>query len=110
VQTGDAFARLGAPAGVSVSADIAEIAAETDLIPTTAQIFSAVWTTQLTEAYAALHAVPTAAQALFEIRSMFCEKSVSGTTLTINKIDGVTAAETFTLNDASAPTALTRAT
>jgi hypothetical protein len=30
--TGDAFARLGAPAGASVSADIAEIAAETDNI------------------------------------------------------------------------------
>lgn len=38
VQTGDSFARLGAPAGASVSADIAEIAAETDgiaAIPTT---------------------------------------------------------------------------
>ena len=30
VQTGDAFARLGAPAGASVSADIAEIEAQTD--------------------------------------------------------------------------------
>jgi hypothetical protein len=30
VQTGDAFARLGAPAGVSVSADIAAIEAQTD--------------------------------------------------------------------------------
>lgn len=29
-QTGDSFARLGAPAGVSVSADIAEVEAETD--------------------------------------------------------------------------------
>lgn len=29
-QTGDAFARLGAPAGASVSADIAEVEAETD--------------------------------------------------------------------------------
>lgn len=38
VQTGDAYARLGAPAGASIAADLAEIEAETDgisAIPTT---------------------------------------------------------------------------
>ena len=38
VQTGDSFARLGAPAGASIAADLAEIEAETDgiaAIPTT---------------------------------------------------------------------------
>ncbi len=55
VQTGDAFARLGAPAGASIAADLAEIEAETDGIaaiptnpytgtpPTVAQIATAVW-------------------------------------------------------------------
>lgn len=54
-QTGDSFARLGAPAGASIAADIAEIEAETDGIaaiptnpytgtpPTVAQIATAVW-------------------------------------------------------------------
>lgn len=58
-QTGDSFARLGAPAGASVSADIAEIEGETDTLltnvaaiptnpytgtpPTVAQIATAVW-------------------------------------------------------------------
>jgi hypothetical protein len=48
--TGDAFARLGAPAGASVSADLAEIEGETDGIaaiptsnPTAAAIATAVW-------------------------------------------------------------------
>ena len=55
VQTGDSYARLGAPAGASIAADLAEIEAETDGIaaiptnpytgtpPTTAQIATAVW-------------------------------------------------------------------
>jgi hypothetical protein len=51
VQTGDAYARLGAPAGASIAADIAEIEGETDGIaaiptsnPTAAAIATAVWT------------------------------------------------------------------
>ena len=97
-QTGDCFARLGAPAGASISADISTRA-------TPAQVL----TTALTESYAALHGVPTLTQAIFEIRAMLCEKSVSSTTLTVNKIDGATTAETFTLNSSTAPTAITRA-
>jgi len=42
VQTGDSYARLGAPAGASVSADIAAIEAGT--APTAAQVADAVWT------------------------------------------------------------------
>lgn len=68
------------------------------------------FTTQLTESYAALHTVPTPAQAILEIRAILAEASVSGTVLTAKKIDGAATAETFTLNSASAPTAVTRAT
>ncbi len=76
--------------------------------PTTAQNATAVLTTQMTESYAALHAVPTLAQILFESRALLAEKSVASTTLTTKKIDGSTTAEVFTLNDATAPTAITR--
>lgn len=102
-QTGDNYARLGAPAGASISADIAAK-------PTAAQCATAVFTTQLTESYAALHAAPTLAQALFELRAFQSEKSVAGTTLTLKKVDGSTSAGTYTLNDSAAPTAITRAT
>jgi hypothetical protein len=52
-QTGDAFARLGAPAGASVSADIAAVQADTNLYDTDAEHCAAVWgcdaTTQQTQ-------------------------------------------------------------
>lgn len=69
----------------------------------------AIATTALVESYAALHVAPTWAQAIFEIRALLAEKGVAGTTLTANKIDGSTPAETFTLNSATTPTAITRA-
>lgn len=107
-QTGDSYARLGAPAGASVSADIAAISTSVAAVPTTGQIATAVFTTQMTEAYAALGVSPTLAQILFEARGLLAEKSVSGTTLTMNGINGVTAKETFVLNSATTPTAITR--
>jgi hypothetical protein len=91
-QTGDNFARLGAPAGASVSADIA-----------------GVMTKQMTESYAAVGIVPTPAQALFEARALLAEKAVAATTLTAKKLDGATTAATYTLNDATNPTSITRA-
>lgn len=66
-------------------------------------------TTALTESYSTLHAAPTEAQLLFEIRSLLAEKSVTSTTLTAKKIDGSTTAMTFTLDSSSSPTSITRA-
>lgn len=143
-QTGDAFARLGAPAGASVSADIAAVKSDsaailvdtgTTLDTAIAAILAdtgtdgvvvatasksgyalsnagidALYTRQLTEAYAADGAAPTVAQALLQIQQMLTEFSISSTTLTVKKLDGTTTAFTLTLNDASAPTAITRAT
>ena len=77
--------------------------------PTAAQNATAVLTTQMTESYAALGAAPTLAQAEFEIRALLAEKAVSGTTLTAKKVDGTTTAATYTLNDATTPTVITRA-
>lgn len=67
-------------------------------------------TTQMTEAYAADGAAPTLAQALFAIQQFLQERAVSGTTLTVKKLDGSSTAMTFTLDDSASPTSLTRAT
>jgi hypothetical protein len=71
---------------------------------------TAILTTAMTEAYAADGAAPTLAQALFLIQQSLTEFVISGTTLTIKKIDGSTTAATLTLNDATTPTGVTRAT
>jgi len=69
----------------------------------------ALFTRQLTESYAADGAAPTIAQALMLIQQMLGDFTITGTTLTVRKVDGSTTAASFTLNDTSAPTALTRA-
>ncbi len=69
---------------------------------------SDILTTQMTEAYSADGSAPTLAQALFLIQQSLGDFSISGTTLTVKKVDGSTTAATFTLNDATAPTSLTR--
>lgn len=68
----------------------------------------AILTRAMTESYAADGATFTVAQALYMIYAMLAEASASGTTLTIKKLDGSTTAMTFTLNDASTPTSITR--
>ena len=136
-QTGDAYARLGAPAGASVSADIATKSTQTsvDDIPTNAELatalgtsddavlaaiaalnnlsssqaFTSVLTTQLTESYAADGTAPTLAQAIFLIQQSLHEFAISGTTRTVKKLDGSSTAATFTLDSATAPTSTTRA-
>ena len=77
--------------------------------PTAAQNATAVFTTALTESYAALHAAPTLAQILFEGRAWNFEKAIGGTTATIKKINGSDTAATYTLDDATNPTSITRA-
>ena len=185
-QTGDSFARLGAPAGASLSADAAAIKVDTaavkvktDFLPSatagaTGGVFVAgtnaattittgltttftgnltgsvgsvtgnvggnvtgtvsgvtpaaagaamaltsgerttlagvVLTTQMTESYRTDGSAPTIAQALCETLGHMGESSISGTTKTVKKFDGSTSAATFTLNDATTPTAITRAT
>lgn len=77
--------------------------------PTAAQNATAVLTTQMTESYAALHAVPTLAQIAFEMRSLAAGKAVATTVLTAYKMDGTTPAGTYTLSDATSPVSITRA-
>ncbi len=65
--------------------------------------------TALTESYAADGATATPAQLLYMILAMLTEFSISGTTMTVKKLDGSTTAGTYTLDDAVDPTSLTRA-
>lgn len=90
------YTRLGAPAGASIAADIAAVLAK--------------WTTAVTESYAADGSAPTPEQALMMILQSIHEFAISSTTRTVKKLDGVTTAMTFQLDDATAPTSTTRAT
>lgn len=76
----------------------------------TAFNLGALLTTAVTEAYRADGAAPTVAQALCEILAHLGEASISSTTKTIKKFDGTTSAATFTLDSATTPTSITRAT
>jgi hypothetical protein len=69
-----------------------------------------VLTVALTESYAADAAAPTLTQAVLAIQQFLQEKSISGTTMTVKKLDGTTTAMTLTLSDATTPTSVTRAT
>lgn len=67
-------------------------------------------TTALTESYATSGSAPTLVQAIMLIQQSLHEFAISGTTRTVKKLDGSTAAATFTLDDATNPTSTTRAT
>lgn len=67
-------------------------------------------TQAMTEAYSTAGGTKTIAQALYEINALLSEFDVSTVTLTTRKLDGTTAAATYTLNDATNPTAVERAT
>ena len=121
-------------AGVDIAADIIAVKAETASILTdTAEIgaagagltavpWNATWDAEVqSEVDDALDTIvadsvpadgtrPTFEQALYMIWQFLAERSVSGTTVTVKKADGSTGLMTFTLNDATTPTSITRAT
>lgn len=101
---------IGASVLLSSGTGTGQISLSSGLVtPTTAAIAS-IFTTAVTEAYRADGAAPTLAQALCEILGHLGESSISGTTKTVKQFDGTTTAATFTLNDATTPTSITRAT
>ena len=69
---------------------------------------ASMWTTALTEAYAADGAEATPAQLLYLIQQALTEFIISGTTMTVRKLDGSTTAASLTLNSATTPTSVTR--
>lgn len=98
-----------------IDTEVAAIKAKTDNLPSDPADQSSVeaailaaWTTALTESYSADGAAPTPAQALFLILQRLTEFSISGTTVSIKKLDGSTEAATLTLDDATSPTSSTR--
>lgn len=54
--------------------------------------------------------LPSLKQAMYMVVQYLTERSVSGTTVTVRKVDGSTGLYTLTLNDATTPTSTTRAT
>lgn len=103
-QTADHTANIAAILTDTGTTIPALIAALND--PTVAEIL----TTAMTEAYAAKGSAPTLAQILFEMRALLAEKSIASTTLTAKKLDSTTTAATYTLDDATNPTSITRTT
>lgn len=77
--------------------------------PTKAET-DALLTTAMTEAYPTDGSTMTVAQALYLILANVAEFAISGTTITVKKLDGSTTAATYTLDDATNPTSRTRAT
>ncbi len=115
VQTGDAYARLGAPAGASVSVDIATattdiLAIPTTAAPTTAAIASAVLTTTMTEAYPTQGTTFSLAKGMYQLVQQAGQMSIIGTIETVKKRDGATTAKTFTLDSATSPTTISETT
>ena len=115
-EIGDIQARLPAAlVGGRIDASVGAAAANTltaSALATDAaqEIADTVIGRTLTESYAADGAAPTLQQALLLVQQMLTEKSISGVTMTIKKLDGATTAATFTLNDAVTPTSITRST
>ena len=70
----------------------------------------AVATTAMTESYSTIGGTKTLAQGIYEIASHMEEKAIVDTVLTTKKVDGLTTAMTFTLDDPENPTSITRAT
>lgn len=70
---------------------------------------ASMFSTALTEAYRSDGSTGSVAQLLYEIVAHLGESVISGTTKTTRRIDGSTTAATYTLNDATTPTSITRA-
>ena len=70
----------------------------------------AAFTTQMADSVPADGTIPTREQAIYMIVQWLTERAVSGTTVTVKKVDGSSSLMTFTLDDGTSPTSITRAT
>jgi hypothetical protein len=101
------------PTRAEATSDANSILTAVGDVPTNAELTTALntlLTTAMTESYSADGATMTPAQALYELRALASEFSISGTTMTVKKADGSTTAFTLTLDSSTAPTSITRAT
>lgn len=67
-------------------------------------------TTAMSDSIPADGTIPSLKQAIYMMVQLLLESSVTGTTATIRKADGSTTLFTCTINDATSPTSITRAT
>ena len=74
-----------------------------------AEVVDALTVDTIADSYAADGAQPTIAQAILAIQQFLFDKGVSSTTVTVKKPDNTTTAMTFTLDSATSPTTITRA-
>lgn len=88
----------------------ADLSNGTDGLTALKAAVDAIFTTAIAESYAASGAAGTPAQILYMIQQAITEFAISGTTKTIKKLNGSTTAATETLDDATNPTSITRAT
>lgn len=123
-------ATLGTPSnlgsGATIAANLSDIEAQTDDIGAagaglTAVPWNASWDAEVqSEVQDALDGTiadsvpadgtrPSISQALYMLTQFMLERSVSSTTVTVKKPDGSTSLFTLTLNDATSPTSITRA-
>jgi hypothetical protein len=101
-QTGDAFARLGAPAGASIAADLAEIEAETDgiaNIPTAAQNATAIWQDVTAGDFTVAHSIGKALFIDNHVPGSSGGLLISGSNAGTTTFGAVTITGTFTVND-----------
>jgi hypothetical protein len=68
------------------------------------------FTTIMADSVPADGTIPTREQALYMINQFLLERAVSGTTVTVKKVDGSTSLLTLNLDDGTTPTSITRAT
>lgn len=78
--------------------------------PTNADNLATLATDALADSVPADGSLPTVRQSLYMITQFLMERAKSGTTLTVKKVNGSTTLMTFTLDDADAPTSITRTT
>lgn len=79
-------------------------------IPIRVYIIDDLYATAVADSVPADGTRPSPTQALYMLAQFMNERSVSGTTVTVKKVDGATTLMTFTLDSASVPTSITRAT
>lgn len=97
----------------TVNTSVVAIKERTDNLPNdpaSSQDVENLLTTQLVESYAADGVAPTLTQALMLTMQAFSEFSITGTTITVKGLNGLTTAATYTLNSATEPTSRTRTT
>lgn len=103
---------LGTNLNATVSSRASQTSLDTidDLLDSEIAAITAAVTGTLEDSVPADGARPTIRQALYMVVQYLMERSVSGTTVTVNKVDGSTALLTLALDQSASPTSITRTT